>query len=109
MDLVNAIILELGCDECELELISHYIKHSCDRIKIYLNKKFTDEFIKKNYSSAVIEICCKMYRNRKIKNNGGIKSMTQGQRSITYGDIITNLIDDEIKALLPAPFISVKG
>ena len=46
------------------------------------------------------------YQNRKNGADKGIKSKTQGQRSVTYGDNI-NEITSEIRALLPTPLISL--
>ena len=108
MELIDLISLELELkDSSNVELLESFIIRSYNRIRRYLNKKLTDDYIKSNYSDVVIELSIRMYRNRELKNNSkGIKSKTQGQRSVTYENII-EVFDDEIKSMLPPPYVGV--
>ena len=76
------------------------------KIKNYLNlTDSSDDVIIKNYSTAIkVGVCDEIQRN-KHKN---IRTMTQGQRSVTYSDSKTSLSDD-VKDLLPKPFIKLMG
>ena len=54
------------------------------------------------YPDAVIEYTVENYRKR---GNEGIKQGSQGSRSQTYD----NALSDVVKALLPAPFVKLMG
>ena len=87
-------------------LVEFFLDVSIEQINIYLNRGYTAEQLLEKHSSAVILLVNNKYQNRKNGADKGIKSKTQGQRSVTYGDII-NEITSEIRALLPTPLISL--
>lgn len=73
-------------------------------IRNYLNKNFSDEYIKKNCGIAIKLLCDVIPTTLKI--NGNVKSKTDGDRSITYNDKV-ELITPEIAAWLPAPYVKL--
>lgn len=87
-------------------LIEFFLDVSIEQINNYLNRGYTAEELLEKHSSAVILLVNNKYQNNKNGADKGIKSKTQGQRSITYGDNV-NEITGEIKALLPLPLISL--
>ena len=87
-------------------LVEFFLDVSIEQINIYLNRGYTAEQLLEKHSSAVILLVNNKYQNRKNGADKGIKSKTQGQRSVTYGDNI-NEITSEIRALLPTPLISL--
>jgi hypothetical protein len=80
-----------------------YIRRAITIIKNYLNNStFDDVYIETNFPDAIIELCIFAYRNKGKEN---IKSITQGARSVTYSDGSVFAISDNVKALLPQPYI----
>ncbi|WP_024614685.1 hypothetical protein [Clostridium sp. Ade.TY] len=77
-----------------------------NKIKNYLNLTNTsNDVIIKNYLTAIkVGVCDEIERN-KHKN---IRTMTQGQRSITYSNSSASLSND-VKDLLPKPFVKLMG
>lgn len=74
-------------------------------IKNYLNKDFSDEYIRKNFKYALKRIIKKA---EKIESNSseGITSIKEGDTTINFRqENNTFVIDEEIKALLPSPYI----
>lgn len=77
-------------------------------IKKYLkalnNPNWTDEYVMENYSLAVQQLI----ENSKVINNVkgcvGVKSQTQGSRSVTFSDNLEAwIITEDVKMLLPNP------
>ena len=66
--------------------------------------------IKNNFSLAINELVVSAYNKNKNLQNKGIKAITQGQRSITYGDNANNLftIDSDVADLLPKPKVKAR-
>lgn len=87
-------------------LIEFFFDVSIEQINNYLNRGYTAEQLLEKHSSAVILLVNNKYKNNKNGADKGIKSKTQGQRSITYCDNV-NEITGEIKALLPPPLIGL--
>lgn len=82
-----------------------YISMAVTLIKNYLNNDLLeDQYIKDNYSTAITLIVTNAYE---CKRNGNIKSITQGARSLTYGEDKAFCINDDIKALLPIPYVKL--
>lgn len=76
-------------------------------IRNYLNKDFTNEYIKKNYRLAIKRMVHKSKQFEENKPNG-LKSITEGDVSMSFENVIDTLVvDDEIKALLPQPYIKM--
>nr|DAP87184.1 MAG TPA: Protein of unknown function (DUF3199) [Caudoviricetes sp.] len=87
-------------------LVEFFLDVSIEQINRYLNRGYTAEQLLEKHGSAVILLVNNKYQNRKNGADKGIKSKTQGQRSVTYGDNV-NEITSEIKALLPLPLIGL--
>lgn len=76
-------------------------------IRVYLNKDFSDEYIRKNFKYALKRIINKA---EKIESNssGGVTSIKEGETTINFkNEDNTFVIDGEIKALLPSPYIKM--
>lgn len=74
-------------------------------IRRYLNKDFTDIEIKEKFALAIKVIVnnADTLLNTKAP---GVTSMSQGSQSMTFKDgIEAYVITDDVKALLPRPFI----
>lgn len=74
-------------------------------IRNYLNKDFSDEYIRKNFKYALKRIINKA---EKIESNSseGITSIKEGDTTINFRqEDNAFVIDEEIKALLPSPYI----
>ena len=70
-------------------------------ILVYLNNsEFDDAYIQENFQDAIISLVCTAYKS---KDEEGVKSKTQGQRSVTFLDSFKADINS-IKSLLPMPY-----
>lgn len=88
--------------------INIYINMATEVIKKYLsNDAFDNSYIQDNFSMAIILIVTNAYECKKNGNAGNIKSISQGSRSITYGEDKAFCINDDVKALLPVPYIKL--
>lgn len=86
-------------------LFTLYIQRAVTLIKNYLNNdKFTTEYIKNNFQDAICEIIVLAYKSKDKEN---IKSITQGSRAVTYSDGTHFALSDNVKALLPKPYIKI--
>lgn len=78
-------------------------------IQNYLNvngkELWTDDYIKTNHSIA-IKLIINNYKNISEINNGisNISSISQGGQSISFNSA-TNFITEDVKLILPKPFI----
>lgn len=82
-------------------------------IKGYLNvldnPTWTKEYILQNYGAAVELLIEKANKVSSLKIPG-VKSVTEGGQSVTFGDNTEAWnITDDIKTLLPAPFVRMMG
>ena len=83
-------------------------KKACLIIRNYLEENnlpynFTDDEIYEKYELAVEQLIRNSVKAEKQKGIG-IKSMTQGQRSVTYSDNFEAwTVTEDIKQLLPKP------
>ncbi|WP_195430901.1 hypothetical protein [Clostridium sp. D46t1_190503_E9] len=76
-------------------------------IRNYLNRNLSDEYIKKNYALAIDQIIENANKLNSTKSVG-IKSMSEGNQSITFdSDIKAWTITDDVKALLPARYVKM--
>ena len=99
------VLLNINSDKEDVKL-KLYIKIAVTLIKEYLNNdNFNDSYIEENFNMAIVIIVCNAYEFKKSGSSGNIKSMTQGGRSITYGNDKGFYITDEIKQMLPTPFV----
>ena len=81
----------------ELELIA------INSIRNYLNISATDEEIKSKYGYAFKTIYKAI--EEQSERPVGVSSVTQGSQSITYNTSNCNYITEDVKSLLPKPFI----
>ena len=82
-------------------------------IKGYLNVSdnptWTKEYILENYGAAVELLIEKATKVNSLKTPG-VKSMSEGGQSITFNDSQEAWsITDDIKTLLPVPFVRMMG
>lgn len=84
-----------------------YISTSEKMIINYLNNDNIDtDYVEENFSEAVILMVSNAYEYHNENINRNVKSETQGDRSRTYIDGNTAFaITEDIKALLPVPYI----
>lgn len=94
------IIKKLSGEQDET-IIQFHIKKACMSIRNYLNKTLEDAEIIASFESAVIQAVVNSITNMQNKN---VKSMTQGQRALTFSDNILSLGQD-VKDLLPKPYM----
>ncbi|BDR67207.1 N-acetylmuramoyl-L-alanine amidase [Clostridium tetani] len=73
-------------------------------IKNYLNKDLEDDYILTNYDLAVEQL---INNAAKLENiTPGVKSMSEGNQSISFESAAGAWrITDDVKALLPTPYI----
>ncbi|EJE7236761.1 hypothetical protein FC820_10560 [Clostridium sporogenes] len=73
-------------------------------IKNYLNKDLEDNYILENYDLAVDQLIQNAVKLENI--TPGVKSMSEGNQSISFeSGAGAWSITDDIKALLPTPFV----
>lgn len=73
-------------------------------IRNYLNKNFSDQYIKKNFGIAIKVISENIKKSNNLDKN--IKSKSQGDRSVTYNDEY-KIITPDIAMFLPAPYVKM--
>lgn len=73
-------------------------------IKNYLNVDWEDEYILTKYDFVIEQLI----ENSKMAANASIKSISEGNQSISYKDNSGPwTISDDIKAMLPKPYIKM--
>lgn len=96
-------------DDTNDEIIRIHIDNAINAILVYLNNpKLTVEEVIHNYPNAVIQLSKRQFC-AESEGLSGVKSITQGNRSISYSDATTlsYSIDDSIKAILPKPYVGL--
>jgi hypothetical protein len=90
----------------DLELEEIAINSIRNYLNVYGKEKWTNEYIKSNYSIA-IRLIIDNYKNINEINNGisSISSISQGGQSISFNSNLNSLINEEVKLMLPKPFI----
>lgn len=84
-----------------------YEEIAIQAIKHYLNKELTNDYIKTNYKLAIKRMIYKA-RNTEECRPTGIKSINTGDTATTFDNVIDVLVvDNEIKALLPPPYVKM--
>lgn len=73
-------------------------------IRNYINKDYSDDFIKNRYSLAIKRITSNA---KELENKPtGVVQATEGSKSITYkSGVEVGVITDDVKPLLPTPFV----
>lgn len=75
-------------------------------IKYLNNDSIDNDYVEENFPEVVILMVSSAYEYQKANINRNVKSESQGDRSKTYIDNNSAFaITDEIKALLPMPYI----
>ena len=84
-----------------------YEEMACEAIRNYLNKDLKNEVILKKYKFAVLRMISKSKKLiEKEAESIGIKSVKEGDSSLTFNDVVAPfLIDSEIMTLLPTPYV----
>lgn len=73
-------------------------------IRNYLNVEWEDSYILSEYDFVVDQLI----QNSKASKSADIKSMSEGNQSVTYKDNSGPwTITDDIKAMLPKPYIKL--
>lgn len=70
-------------------------------IRDYLNKDFSDDEINTKYSLAIKRLSARLQELDELPN--GISSFKKGEENIGYST--KNIMSDDIKRLLPKPFL----
>lgn len=73
-------------------------------IRNYLNVEWEDSYILSEYDFAVDQLI----QNSKTSKSADIKSISEGNQAITYKDNSGAwIVTDDIKAMLPKPYIKL--
>lgn len=76
-------------------------------IRKYLNKDFSDDYIRTNFKFAMNRMINKT-KQIEANNSVGIKSIKEGDSSTTFDNAVNAFeVDEEIKALLPLPYMKM--
>ena len=102
MSLEEKIMILSGCSD--VGVISVYKQMAIEDVRVYLNRHFSETYILENYEGAVIRLIVKKIKGS--SREGRIQSYTLGDKSVTYSSTIES--DDEIKKMLPRPYIRLK-
>lgn len=107
--LLDDIKLDLGITRDDKDrLLNMYIRRAVYSIRIYLNTdKYNDDQIKDLFSEAVISLAKNAYEQSGTGDKG-IKSKSQGARSVTYMDDKWFAMNSDVKALLPLPYVKMR-
>jgi hypothetical protein len=84
-----------------------YEEIAIQSIQNYLNKSLSNEYIKNNFSLAIKRM---IYKAKQFNDSkpSGVRSITEGDTSVSFDSVINTLVvDGEVKALLPAPYIKM--
>jgi hypothetical protein len=74
-------------------------------IRNYLNKDFSDDYIKTNYALAIDQLIENATKLQSIKTPG-VKSMSEGNQSVSFEDGAEAwTITADVKDFLPTPYI----
>lgn len=74
-------------------------------IRNYLNRDFTEKYILDHFELAIDELI-ESAASLKAMKVAGVKSMSEGNQSVTFADNVEAwTITDNVKALLPVPFV----
>ncbi|RXI55277.1 hypothetical protein DP122_05075 [Clostridium tetani] len=76
-------------------------------IRNYLNKDLTDDCIIENYDLAVEQLISNAAKLENIKTPG-VKSISEGNQSISFENSASAwTITEDVKALLPVPYVKM--
>lgn len=112
---MNEIIQDLLIDipkasPNKLELL---IKRAINQINNYLNKNFNESDSIKNFKYAIEQIVLDTYLYQQSKQyKDGVVRITEGERSVEYKSTSSTgrvIFTDEVKAMLPTPYVRLIG
>jgi hypothetical protein len=92
--------------ELELNKLLVYKDMGIDVIKNFINTKESKEVILQKYENALLQLIGNKVQSDNIN---GIKSYSMSKTSITYGEDKGFRITDDIKSLLPTPYVKLMG
>lgn len=109
-NILENVKLELDLDLVDAsndKKLIRYINKSCVKIINYLNnKRLSIDKVIKYYPEAVIELTCNIYNSSQSESTG-VKSIKEGDVSITYTDDKDVIFTQSIKDSLPLPYVSM--
>lgn len=77
-------------------------------IRNYINKDFSDQYIKKNFGLAIKRLITNSKKLEDAKLVAGLKSITEGEQTLSFKtDAEAWVITDDIKCLLPTPYVKM--
>lgn len=112
---MNEIIQDLLIDlpKAQISKLELLIKRAINQINNYLNKNFNESDSIKNFKYAIEQIVLDTYLYQQSKQyKDGIVRITEGERSIEYKSTSSTgrvIFTDEVKAMLPTPYIRLMG
>ena len=102
--ILDDLLVLLDKDESIYPILSIYKNSAITKVKNYLNSSIYDAaYIENNFADAITELIYNAYMGR---NKNNIQAESQGSRSTTYKTGIVAITDD-IKKLLPCPFVGM--
>lgn len=110
-EIIQDILLDFpDANQKKIELL---INKAIFQIKTYLNKDFSDNQVIDKFKFAIEQIVLDTYayqNSEQFKNN--ISKKQQGVRTIEYKTLSSNgrvIFSDEVKSMLPIPYVSLMG
>ena len=104
--ILEDLLVLLDADESKYPLLTILKNRAITLVKNYLNSSVYDSvYIEDNFSDAIIELVCNAYMD---KGKSNVQAESQGSRSITYKSG-TVAINDDVKKLLPTPYVRMIG
>lgn len=95
--------IKLLIGDVDDSLIEIYVNRAVLSIKRYMNNdRFDEEYIKSNFEDAIIAI---VQDSHDSKNDRNIKSFSEGSQSVTYSDSFGSTITNNVRLLLPTPYV----
>ena len=114
-DYMNEIIQDLLIDlpKAPISKLELLIKRAINQINNYLNKNFNESDSIKNFKYAIEQIVLDTYLHQQSKQyKDGVVRITEGERSIEYKSTSSTgrvIFTDEVKAMLPTPYVRLMG
>ncbi|MDU7067139.1 MAG: hypothetical protein E6343_04090 [Clostridium perfringens] len=112
---MNEIIQDLLIDipKAPISKLELLIKRAINQINNYLNKEFSESDSIKNFKYAIEQIVLDTYLYQQSKQyKDGVVRITEGERSIEYKSTSSKgrvIFTDEVKAMLPNPYVRLMG
>lgn len=106
--ILEDLLVLLDKDESIYPILTIYKNRAITLVKNYLNSSVYDAtYIEDNFADAITELVYNAYMN---KDNGNIKSKSDGVQSVTFTDGVEAWsINDSVRMLLPLPYVRMMG